>query len=63
METTLNIFSNSYSTLNIYNVLGQTILTTNFETSKQLNSLKTGIYIVEIINKNEYKTQKIIINN
>jgi Concanavalin A-like lectin/glucanases superfamily/Secretion system C-terminal sorting domain len=62
-DNTLNIFSNSLSTVNIYNVLGQTILTTTFKNHEQINSLKTGIYIVEIFNKNEYKTQKIIINN
>lgn len=60
---TLNIFSNSPSTINIYNVLGQTVLSTKFKNFKQINNLKTGIYIVEIFNKNEYKTQKIIINN
>ena len=59
---TINISTENKSTANIYDITGRNIYTKNFTDKIQINNLKSGIYIIEIFNKNEYKTKKLIIN-
>lgn len=63
---TLNIVGNNIgeNTLNIYNLIGERVLTEKLKQSKQsvnLEKLKSGVYIIEIQSNDLFEKQKLII--
>ena len=50
--------------INIYDVMGKSVYSSNYQKKINLSSLSNGIYIIHLTNmdKNEYYSKKIIIN-
>jgi len=56
-----NNIDNQIGTVKVYNVLGQTVLTSDLKSVIETN-LNTGVYVVEVVTNNNKITKQIIIN-
>ncbi len=56
-----NNIDNQTGIVNVYNVIGQQVLTTDLKSVVSTN-LQTGVYVVEVISNNQKITNKIVIN-